>query len=265
MNFSEFNKYFGDFDLSICNNNLLLLTGENLKILGEFWIKVAKFENDVEHLLNIIVIESPHFIPLLGRNWMDILYPKWRNYFRGNNDFGVKNIIEFSENENNFIKYVKNSFKELFEKSLEEPMVGFEAEIYVKEGSRPIFNKAYDVPFKLKETLDLELERLVKEKIIVPIKRSEWASPLVIVPKENGKIRVCVDCKVSINKVLSTEHYPLPNINDLLSTSMRGCKIFTKLDLTGAYQQLPASESSQKFLVVNTHKGLYKFLRLPYG
>ncbi|XP_055615344.1 uncharacterized protein K02A2.6-like [Toxorhynchites rutilus septentrionalis] len=46
---------------------------------------------------------------------------------------------------------------------------------------------------------------------------------------------------------------------------MSGYKYFAKLDLQGAYMQIKVTEKSQKFLVVNTHKGLYAFTRLPFG
>jgi len=60
------------------------------------------------------------------------------------------------------------------------------------------------------------------------------------------------------------DQYPLPKPQDLFATLSRG-KQFTTLDLSQAYLQLTLSENSQKFVVINTHKGLYKFKRLPFG
>ena len=53
--------------------------------------------------------------------------------------------------------------------------------------------------------LEAELNRIQKEGILEPVKYSEWAIPLVVVLKANGKIRVCGDFKVTINHT----HYPL--------------------------------------------------------
>ena len=184
------------------------------------------------------------------------MYLNWRIFFINK----VNDKIDFRDE---VLELVKERYKGIFSSSLEEPMEGFEAEIYVKEGS-PIFYKAYDVPFKMREKVCNELDRLEREKIIKPIKFSEWASPIVLVPKKNDDVRLCMDCKVTINKVISTEHYPLPNINDLLSL-LGGFSFYCKLDLTGAYQQIRVAEKSQQFLTVNTLKGLYTYLRLPFG
>ena len=41
--------------------------------------------------------------------------------------------------------------------------------------------------------------------------------------------------------------------------------MFSKIDLKDAYNQLRVDEESQKWLVINTHKGLFKYRRLPFG
>ena len=58
--------------------------------------------------------------------------------------------------------------------------------------------------------------------------------------------------------------YPLPRIEDLFAALSRG-KVFSKLDLSHAYLQVQLSRESQKYLVINTHKGLYAYKRLPFG
>lgn len=56
----------------------------------------------------------------------------------------------------------------------------------------------------------------------------------------------------------------MPVIEDLLS-ALGGNSIFTTLDLTGAYLQLALDEKSIPLTTINTHVGLFQFLRLPYG
>ena len=63
---------------------------------------------------------------------------------------------------------------------------------------------------------------------------------------------------------MKTEGYPLPTVQDLFST-LAGGTVFTKLDLKLAYQQLEVDEASQECLTINTHKGLYRYTRLPFG
>jgi hypothetical protein len=63
---------------------------------------------------------------------------------------------------------------------------------------------------------------------------------------------------------MSVDQYPLPKPQDLFAT-LSGGEEFTTLDLSQAYLQLQLDDESQKLVVVNTHKGLYKFKRLPFG
>lgn len=84
------------------------------------------------------------------------------------------------------------------------------------------------------------------------------------VPKKNGRFRICGDYKVTINPVLDTEQYLLPKPEELFATLAGGMK-FTKLDLSQAYTQVLLDDTSAGYVSINTHQGLYKYKRLPYG
>ena len=64
-----------------------------------------------------------------------------------------------------------------------------------KENSKPKFCKPRQVPFALKEPLERELTRLEGLGILQKIKHTEWAAPVVVVPKGDGCLRVCGDYK----------------------------------------------------------------------
>ena len=69
---------------------------------------------------------------------------------------------------------------------------------------------------------------------------------------------------MTINAVSKLDRYPIPKIEDFLAT-LSGGRSYTKLDLKQAYQQLLLEEESKQFVVINTHKGLFSYNRLPYG
>ena len=69
---------------------------------------------------------------------------------------------------------------------------------------------------------------------------------------------------MTINQAAKLDKYPLPKIEDLFA-QLAGGKTFTKLDLSQAYQQVKLDESSKPYTVVNTHRGLFRYNRLPYG
>ena len=100
--------------------------------------------------------------------------------------------------------------------------------------------------------------------MVKQVEYSEWAVPIVPVPKKNGQFGICGDFKVTIYQALDVDQYPLPKPKDLYE-SLAGGKTFSKLDSSQAYQQLPLDEESTKFVTVNTHRGLYRYTRLPFG
>ena len=140
----------------------------------------------------------------------------------------------------------------------------FEAHLQLKEGAKPRFCKARPVPFALKEAIDRELDRLEAEGILERVAYSEWAASVVPVPKTEGQIRLCGDYKVTINPVLEVDQYPLPKPDNIFATLATG-KFFSKIDLTHAHQQMKLKEDSRDYVTINTHRGLYRYTRLPFG
>ena len=113
--------------------------------------------------------------------------------------------------------------------------------------------------------MEKELERLVQEGTLEPVEHSEWASPIVAVLKRDKQsVRICGDIKQTVNPVAKLDRYPIPRIEDLFA-KLSGGKLFTKLDLSQAYLQVPLDERSTQLVVMNTHKGPFRYTRLPYG
>ena len=138
------------------------------------------------------------------------------------------------------------------------------AKLYVNTEAAPKFFRARPVPYQLKDKIEVELRRLQDLGIITPVQHSEWAAPIVPIMKRDGSMRLCGDYEVTVNRVLTPDNYPLPRIEDIFA-ALQGGKLFSKLDLSQAYQQLPLDSNSKKFTTINTHKGLFQFERLPFG
>ena len=136
--------------------------------------------------------------------------------------------------------------------------------LYVKNDSTPKFFKTRTLPLALREKVSNELDQLEASGIIVPVKLSTWAAPVVLVIKKDGSVRLCGNYKITVNSVARNEVYPLPRIEELFA-AVSGAKIFSKLDLSHAYLQLQLDEASQEYVTINTHRGLYRYTRLPFG
>lgn len=192
-------------------------------------------------------------MPLIGRLWMDILMPGWRKVYE----------VGEASSSFNVVSLIKSKCPSVLSDQPNQTIKNFTAEIVMSDNAVPIFHKAYTVPFKIREKVNNELDRLCAEGIRVPVEFSDWASPVVIVNKASGGIRLCIDCKVTINKYVKMQHYPLSRIDDIFAC-LANSSYFCVLDLTGAYTQLKVSEHSRQYLTINTHKGLFQYTTLCF-
>ncbi|KAF2905267.1 hypothetical protein ILUMI_00918 [Ignelater luminosus] len=268
--------------------NLKVVTGESVKIIGEVKVTVA-CKNKIYCLPLVILDGSRKFMPLLGRNWLNVLKPNWKNLFHlshvTHKDVKVvenkseqqctsgsevklarANSAEQSSNKRtHYITEIREKFAAVFSERSNSFIDKFKVELKIKEGTQPILHRAYDMPYALKEKVDLELSKMVKAGILSKVSFSNWASPIVVVPKKNSdELRICVDFKKTLNRVLDSDHCVLPLPEDIFAC-LSGNEYFTVIDLKGAYQQLQISKMSRELLTINTHVGLFTYNRLTYG
>ena len=194
--------------------------------------------------------------PLLGRNWLDVLIPNWREMFTTSSE------SQFAVAETT-IDDLKAKYANLFAPGL-GTVKGVKATLHLKDDTRPIFCKARSVPFALREAVDAELDRMQAENFITPVDTSKWATPLVCVPKTDGSVRLCGDYKITVNRCIHTDQHPIPTPDEVLAKIAGGQK-FTKIDLKCAYQQMQLDDKSQELVTINTSRGLYRYTRLPFG
>ncbi|KAF2885752.1 hypothetical protein ILUMI_20421, partial [Ignelater luminosus] len=106
--------------------------------------------------------------------------------------------------------------------------------------------------------MDEELDEL--DRVIALIENSDWDSPLVPVIKENGKLGLCADYKITVNKHIKYIKYPLPRIEELFA-ALQGDEQFTKLDLKSAYNQLELTGTTKRIAYLGHYidkDGLHK-------
>ena len=83
-----------------------------------------------------------------------------------------------------------------------------------------------------------ELNNLKQQGIVEKVEGpTPWVSPLVIIPKKNGGVRVCVDTRMA-NAAIKRERHPTPTVDDLIHI-LNGATVFLKLDLRAGYHQIP--------------------------
>ena len=144
-------------------------------------------------------------------------------------------------------------------------MMKEEYTIKLKDDATPF---ALTVPRKVPmplyaETKD-EIDRMLKSGVISPVDSpTDGCAPMVVTPKPNGKVRVCVDL-TKLNEYVQRENHPLPSM-DVTLGKLAGAKYFTKLDANSGFWQIKLTEGSKPLTTFITPWGRYCFNVLPYA
>ena len=242
-------KAFPKASLQKTTVKLRTYTEEPMSVLGEMQVDVTYQQST--HVLTLYVVQGigP---TLLGRNWLQYIRLDWRS-------LGIATVQEVPSPADALLK----KYEAVFQEGV-TTMRSFKANLQLKSDVVPRFHRPRPVPFALREAVGQELDRMEASGVLERVSHSNWAAPIVPVPKKDGQIRICGDFKVTVNPVLQVDQYPLPKPDDLFTTLVGGQK-FTKMDLKQAYQQMQLEEEAKELVTINTHKGLYRFNRLPFG
>ena len=233
-------------ELQETSTRLQTYTKELIPVLGSALVPV---EHNGQSLTLPLIVSAGNGTPLLGRDWLAALQLDWKSIFSMESSLSLQEVLE------------KHSA--VFKEGLGE-LRDMKAKIYIDKSERPRFFPARQVPFVIREKVEEELERLQCVGVIRPVQFADWAAPIVPVQKSDGRIRICGDYKITVNRAARLEKYPIPRIEELFA-SLAGGKAFTKLDLSHAYLQVPLDDESCHYVTINTHKGLFEYRRLPFG
>lgn len=129
------------------------------------------------------------------------------------------------------------------------------------QDATPIRQRAQRVAFNRLPEVELFAEEWLESGVIRHSK-SPWASPLVLVKKEDGSTRLCVDFR-RLNDVTVGDSFPVPRIDDSLR-ALGGAQIFSTQDLTKGYWQVPVNEEDKEKTAFTCHKGLFEFNTMPF-
>ena len=222
-------------------------SGERLQAKGECEVTV-EYQGQ-KKTLPLVVVEGrgPN---LFGRNWLSEIRLDWKSINKVKSDSALATVLD--------------KYPDVFREEL-GTLKGHKAKIYVDPEATPKYCKARPVPYAMQSKVEAELERLESEGIIKPVHFADWAAPIIPVLKSDKKsVRICGDFKLTVNKASQLDRYPIPKIEDLFA-KMAGGQKYTKLDLYQAYQQMELEDESQRYVVINTHRGLFEYTRLPFG
>ena len=224
----EYQRLFPSFSLRPSNTLLQTYTGDPMVVAGEMTAAVQYKTQTCTLPLVVVAGNGP---ALLGRDWLRHIQLDWKT-------IGLTSLSAGQAKVQSLLYQYPTVFSDKLGK-----MTSHQASVHVPPDAHPIFCKARPVPFSLRDAASAELNRLEELGILEKVTHAEWAAPIVLVPKGDGSLRLCGDYKMTVNRSIEIEQYPLPKANELFS-SLSGGQQFTKLDLAQAYQQLPLDEES---------------------
>ncbi|KAK4409496.1 Transposon Ty3-G Gag-Pol polyprotein [Sesamum angolense] len=128
---------------------------------------------------------------------------------------------------------------------------------------RPVKQKKRAFENERIKAIKEEVEKLLRIDYIRPVQYPEWLANVVLVPKPNGKWRMCIDF-TDLNKACPKDSYPLPCI-DALIDSTSGCELMSFLDAFQGYNQIRLAHDDQEKTSFVTDQGIFCYNVMPFG
>ena len=139
-----------------------------------------------------------------------------------------------------------------------------EVQLHIDDTVPPVAQTTRHIPFYMQKKVSDALDTLESDGIIEKVSdATSWVSPLLVIPKKDGEIRLCIDMRMA-NQEIQREIHPTPTIDGLIH-KLNGATVFTKLNLRSGYRQLSLAEESRHITTFVTHKELYRYKKLNFG
>ena len=107
------------------------------------------------------------------------------------------------------------------------------------------------------------MDKLLRAGFIRRVIYPEWLANVVLVKKSSGKWRMCVDF-TDLNKACPKDSYPLPNIDQMVDATS-GYKMFSFIDASSGYHQIPMHKEDQEKTSFVTDFGTFCYTVMPFG
>lgn len=251
-----------DFDYCKLNRNkiqrsdevLSTYTGESIPIVGKCYLEImwgSKQLRNVEFYVTRVKKSS-----ILGLN--SCVKFEIVTLHRDVNIQSTCNVVSvLNQNYDKLINQYQDIFKGIGK-------IGKPYHIELKQNIKPVINPVRKVPFALQNQFKQLLQDLVNKEIIERVNSStDWVNSFVLVKKSDDSLRVCLDPK-NLNEVIKDSKYKLPNIDEI-SSKLSGATIFSKLDATSGFWNIPLDDESANLCTFGTPFGRFRFCRMPFG
>ena len=175
-------------------------------------------------------------------------------------------------NEQKGIKNIPNRLNTLVSKYSQSVFSGkigkfknHQVTLHIDKSVPPVAQRERRIPFALREKVNKELDKLVEVGILEEVNNqpTPWLNPLVVVPKGDKDVRICIDMRCA-NRAITRTRYPTPTVDDIL-VKVKDSTVFSKLDLNSAFYQLELDEQSRNITSFQSDQKILRSTRLIFG
>lgn len=257
-----------DVKVSRCPTLISTASGDKQRVLG--YIDVATKFNDQCKIIRFYLVPSLSQPLYLGINFFELFNVKLSVSELSIED-GIKPLLNTSDNKSEYhllssdqqseLKRVIDMLPNCTSLGLGKTQL-LSHHIDVGD-AKPVKQRHYAVSPAVEQEMYKELDRMISLGVVEE-SESPWCSPMALVRKSNGKVRLCLDARV-INSLTKKDAYPLPLIDGLLSR-LDKAKYLSCLDLKDAFWQIPLDTESHEITAFTVPgRPLYQFKVMPFG
>lgn len=186
-------RYFKDFPIHTTATKLVSYCDTDINIPGKIFVKVMS--NGDELTLPLHVADSNRH-PIMGRDWLLRLNIDFNSVFKP----GVHSVSHTDlscKPTPSTLKCLLDKYSRVFNGNTGK-IVGVQASLNLRAGTQPVYIKHRPVAFAVRNAVETEIDKFVKDGVWEKVDHSDWATPVVPVRKAAGKVRLCGDYKVTI-------------------------------------------------------------------
>lgn len=246
-----------------CDNLKKLSTEINFKtntVIFQYENKTieAEFNTVKNNSCDIQYIRSLKFVNKTENNILEKEEEAWQEKLHSIINFTSSEQITSTQKKQ--LVEIYNKYRHIF-KDTPGCAKNFVCKLELKAGV--LFNKkSYPVPYALRAEVQQEIDQMLKDQII-EYSVSEHTSPLLVVKKPTGKLRLCLDAR-EINRSLVAEKTSPEGITEILQR-FHGARFFSSFDASAGYWQIMLHPESRKYVSFLFQGRSYQFIRLPFG
>ena len=133
----------------------------------------------------------------------------------------------------------------------------------VNPSFKPVKQKRRSFAPERQKAINEEVGKLLQAGAIREVEYPEWLANVVLVKKENGKWRLCIDF-TDVNRACPKDSFPLPRI-DLIVDATAGHKLLCFMDAFSGYNQISMDQDDQEKTSFVTGQGTYYYRVMPFG